>query len=37
MIRTHRDPCHLNRVEADALNRASGTRATQVLVFHWRT
>jgi putative transposase len=26
----------LNRAEADALNRASGERYTQVAVFHWR-
>ncbi len=36
MIRTHIEPCHLNRAEADALNRASGERYTQVAVFHWR-
>ena len=37
MIRTHIESCHLNRAEADALNRASGARYTQVAVFHWRT
>ena len=37
MIRTHIEPCRLNRTEADALNRASGERYTQVAVFHWRT
>ena len=37
MIRTHIEPCSLPRDEADALNRASGERYTQVLVFHWRT
>jgi putative transposase len=37
MIRTHIEPCSLHRAEADALNRASGERYTQVLVFHWRT
>lgn len=37
MIRTHIEPCSLHRSEADALNRASGERYTQVLVFHWRT
>jgi putative transposase len=37
MIRTHIEPCHVNRAEADALNRASGERYTQVAVFHWRT
>ncbi|MCG8350599.1 MAG: transposase [Chloroflexales bacterium] len=37
MIRTHIEPCHLHRAEADALNRASGERYTQVAVFHWRT
>ncbi|NJN67014.1 MAG: hypothetical protein HC884_10035 [Chloroflexaceae bacterium] len=37
MIRTHIEPCSLNREEADALNRASGERYTQVMVFHWRT
>jgi putative transposase len=37
MIRTHIERCHLPREEADALNRASGERYTQVLLFHWRT
>jgi len=37
MIRTHIEPCHLNRAEADARNRASGEHDTQVAVFHWRT
>jgi putative transposase len=36
MIRTYLAPCQLNRAEADALNRASGERYTQVAVFHWR-
>jgi len=36
MIRTHIEPCSLPRDEADALNRASGERYTQVAVFHWR-
>jgi putative transposase len=36
MLRTHREPCQLNRAEADALNRASGERYTQVAIFHWR-
>ncbi len=34
MIRTYIEPCHVNRAEADALNRASGERYTQVAVFH---
>jgi putative transposase len=37
VIRTHIEPCSLPRDEADALNRASGERYTQVAVFHWRT
>jgi len=37
MIRTYIERCHLPREEADALNRASGERYTQVAVFHWRT
>lgn len=37
MIRTHIEPCHLHRADADALNRASGERYTQVMMFHWRT
>jgi putative transposase len=37
MIRTFIIDCNLNRAEADALNRASGERYTQVMVFHWRT
>jgi putative transposase len=37
MIRTHIIDCNLKRASADALNRASGERYTQVMVFHWRT
>ena len=37
MIRTHILECHRDRVESDALNRASGERYAQVLIFHWRT
>jgi putative transposase len=37
MIRTHIIDCNLKRAEADALNRASGQRYTQVMLFHWRT
>lgn len=36
MIRTHILDCNLNHAEADALNRASGGRYSQVMVFHWR-
>jgi putative transposase len=36
MIRTHIIDCHLNRAEADALNRASGAIYTQTLVTHYR-
>jgi putative transposase len=36
MIRTHILPCHLPHATADALNRASGTIYTQVLMNHWR-
>jgi putative transposase len=36
MIRTHIIECHLNRAEADALNRASGTLYTRTLVTHYR-
>jgi putative transposase len=36
MIRTHILPCKLPRPRADALNLASGTIYTQVLVRHWR-
>jgi hypothetical protein len=37
MIRTHIIPCDLPKAAADVLNRASGERYTQVMVFHWRT
>ncbi len=37
MTRTHMTPCNIHRAEADALNRASGKRYTQVMLFHWRT
>ena len=36
MIRTDILDCNLNRAEADALNRASGERYSQVMLFHWR-
>ena len=36
MIRTHPFPCHLNRAEAEALNRESGRLYTQTLVWHYR-
>src|SRR5262245_26058558 len=36
MIRTHIIACHLNRAEADALNRASGEIYTRTLVTHYR-
>jgi hypothetical protein len=36
MIRTHILPCALPRPVADALNLASGTIYTSVLVSHWR-
>jgi len=36
MIRTHIMPCHLPRVAADALNRASGQVYTRTLVTHYR-
>jgi hypothetical protein len=36
MIRTYIIDCHLNRAEADALNRASGAIYTQTLVTHYR-
>ena len=36
MIRTHIIDCHLNRAEADALNRASGAIYTQTLITHYR-
>ena len=36
MIRTHTIPCRLPRAWADALNRASGTIYTGILVVHWR-
>ncbi len=36
MIRTHILPCSLPRPVADALNLASGSIYTQVLVSHWR-
>jgi putative transposase len=36
MIRTHIIPCDLPRVQADALNLASGSVYTGVLVAHWR-
>ena len=36
MIRTHIIPCEIPRALADALNRASGTIYTGVLVAHWR-
>ena len=37
MIRTHIIACHLSQTQADALNRASAQRYTQVMLFHWRT
>ena len=37
LIRTHIIDCALQRAEADALNRASGERYTQTMIFHWRT
>ena len=37
MIRTHIIECHLSQTQADALNRASAQRYTQVMLFHWRT
>jgi putative transposase len=36
MIRTHIIPCSLPRAIADALNRASGSIYTDVMVSHWR-
>jgi len=36
MIRTHKIACRLNRALADALNLASGSIYTGVLVAHWR-
>src|SRR5262245_15970107 len=36
MIRTHIIECHLNRAEADALNRASGAIYSRTLVTHYR-
>ena len=36
MIRTHIIPCDIPRVQADALNLASGSVYTGVLVAHWR-
>jgi putative transposase len=37
MIRTHTIPCRLPRALADALNAATGSVSTGVLVWHWRT
>jgi putative transposase len=36
MIRTHIIECHLNRAEADALNRASGAIYSRTLITHYR-
>ena len=36
MIRTYTIPCRLPRSMADALNRASGSICTGILVAHWR-